>query len=428
MSERWDKTEKYVIISADMHAGAQLREYKDYLPKRWHEEFEPWADNYVSPYDDLTRTTAKRNWDSDFRMSELDADGISAEIIFPNTTPPFFDTVQQIGIGLPKTRDQFERRWVGVQAHNRWLVDFCTKAPTRRRGAAQILPNDIDVALAEIRWAKGTGAFAGVLIPGIPPAHVVEPWFHHRYEPVWALCDELDFPVIQHVGTGNPELPADDPVSHAVLITEMSYWVIRTLPHLILGGVFERHPNLKFVPTEQGTAWVLPLVAQMDFMFTATKGAQKNLRPFLTDEVIDRMPMLPSEYVKRNCYWGASFFSPVEAESRYDLGVDHILWGSDYPHNEGTTPQSREALRWTFAHISDEECRKMLAGNAAALYGFDLDALVPVAKRIGPTVEEIHTPLPNPESTPTGQFARPFEGGDALDCWADEAELLPTLK
>jgi hypothetical protein len=72
----------------------------------------------------------------------------------------------------------------------------------------------------------------------------------------------------------------------------------------------------------------------------------------------------------------------------------------------------------------------MLAGNAARLYGFDLAALVPVARRIGPTVEEVHTPLSVTESTASasGGFSRPFEGGDALDCWSDEEQMLTTLK
>jgi hypothetical protein len=75
MVDDWETIDRYVVISADMHAGGQLSEYKSYLPKAWHEEFEAWKDSYESPYDDLTRTTAKRNWDSNFRMSELDADG-----------------------------------------------------------------------------------------------------------------------------------------------------------------------------------------------------------------------------------------------------------------------------------------------------------------------------------------------------------------
>src|SRR5262249_38216814 len=82
-----------------------------------------------------------------------------------------------------------------------------------------------------------------------------------------------------------------------------------------------------------------------------------------------------------------------EIKTRDVVGVDHIMWGADYPHVEGTTPYSREALRATFADVPVDECRRIFAGNAAAVYGFDLELLAGVAGRVGPTVEEIHTPL-----------------------------------
>ena len=157
--------------------------------------FDVWADAYISPFDDLVHATANRNWDSDFRLQELDADGISAEILFPNTIPPFFETVTNIAIGLPITQEDFDRRWAGLQAHNRWMVDFVSLAPKRRRGLVQIFPNDVDAAVAELRWARETGAFGGLLLPAVPPGHAVEPLFHTRREPLWgAWRAELNTP------------------------------------------------------------------------------------------------------------------------------------------------------------------------------------------------------------------------------------------
>ena len=93
-----------------------------------------------------------------------------------------------------------------------------------------------------------------MLIPAVSPGDpLVAPLFHTRYEPIWALCDELDLTVVQHAGAGSPEMPMDQPASNAVLITEMAMWAQRTVGHLILAGVFERYPTLRFVPTEQGT-------------------------------------------------------------------------------------------------------------------------------------------------------------------------------
>ena len=115
----WDTIDRYVVISTDTHAGADIGDYKPYLPNALHDDFDAWAKTYVSPFDDLIIATASRNWDSDLRIADMDADGVAAEVLLPNTVPPFFPTTPNITISLPRTRDEFEKRWVGVQAHNR---------------------------------------------------------------------------------------------------------------------------------------------------------------------------------------------------------------------------------------------------------------------------------------------------------------------
>src|SRR6476620_3390792 len=111
--------ERYTIISSDGHAGADLLDYKPYLAARWHDEFDAWAAAYENPFADLLAPTAYRNWESERRPAELHSDGIAAEVLFPNTVPPFF---QQSNLtALPPTAEDYERRWAGAQAHNRWL-------------------------------------------------------------------------------------------------------------------------------------------------------------------------------------------------------------------------------------------------------------------------------------------------------------------
>lgn len=417
MGDTWDTIDRYVVISADTHAGAEMHEYKNYLPSSLHEEFERWAATYVSPFDDLMIATAKRNWDSEFRMAEVDADGVAAEILFPNTVPPFFPTVPNITISLPRTREELALRWEGIKAHNRWQVDFCSLAPKRRRGLIQTFPHDIDLAIEEIKWGVEQGCFGGVLIPAVSPGDpVVEPLFHTRYEPIWALCSDLDLSVVQHSGAGSPEMPMDQPASNAVLITEMASWAQRTVPHLILAGVFERYPNLRFVPTEQGTMFIRMPLATLDAMVPTMKSVAGNRTyGMFGGSSVDELTLAPSEYVKRNCYFGASAFSPYESSMIDFLGEDHIMWGSDYPHEEGTTPHSREAIRWALHDQPESRCRKILAGNAGRVYGFDLDALAPIAAKIGPSVAETHTPLGDTGYRAPLAFAgRPFEGGLAL--------------
>ena len=417
MSAKWDEGDRYVVISADTHAGADLLDYKPYLTSEFHQDFDAWAASYISPFDDLIIATAKRNWDSEFRLAEMDADGVSGELLFPNTVPPFFPTTPNITISLPRTKDEFEKRWAGVQAHNRWQIDFCSLAPARRRGMIQIFPNDIEKAIEEIKWGAEHDCFGAVLVPAVSPGDdVVAPLFHTRYEPLWALCSDLDLTIVQHSGAGSPIMPMDQPASNPVLITEMATWAQRTLGPLILAGVFERYPDLRFVPTEQGTMWVRGQLAGLDAMVPTMKSSAANRTyGIFGGSSVDELSMAPSEYVKRNVYFGASMMTPYETGMIDWLGADHILWGSDYPHEEGTAPDSKLALRWALHDRSEEEVRKIAGGNAGRLYRFDMDALAPIAARIGPSVKETSQPVGDTGyMAPMAFAARPFEGGLAL--------------
>jgi hypothetical protein len=104
----------------------------------------------------------------------------------------------------------------------------------------------------------------------------------------------------------------------------------------------------------------------------------------------------------------ASFPSPREAAARYDIGLDRFLWGSDYPHDESSYPNTREALRRSFAGTDTAELRQILGGNAAEVFGFDLDALAPVAARVGPTVDELAQPY---DGIPDGNRSPAFLRG-----------------
>ena len=82
---------RYTVISADSHCGADVVDYRPYLASRFHQEFDAWAATYEVPFADLLGPIRYRNWDSDRRMAEHEADGIVAEVLFPNTVPPFFE-------------------------------------------------------------------------------------------------------------------------------------------------------------------------------------------------------------------------------------------------------------------------------------------------------------------------------------------------
>lgn len=382
----------YVVISADCHGGGELHEYRDYLPSRLHDEFDAWAASYDIPYPDLVGPENYRNWDSDRRLQELEDDGVVAEVIYPNTIPPFFPKASLSEQPPAADAGDVELRWIGLQAHNRWMADFCSKAPGRRAGMVQVMLHDLDAAVAEIRWAKEAGLTGGVLLPGTPPGSGLPQLYEPYYEPLWRVCEELQVPVNHHSGSAAPPM-GDTDEDKVIFMLEVTWWAHRALTHLLVGGVFERHPGLQAVFTEQGTQWVPEELFKLDFFFTRMRTAVGSQEHEWGLPVMEKLPLQPSDYFARQCQMGSSFIRPYEMNAAKQIGYDKILWGVDYPHREGSFPYSREALRASFASVDPVDVQKMVGGNAARVYGFDLDALRPVADRVGPTVAEIAVPL-----------------------------------
>ena len=417
---------RYVILSVDGHAGADVMAYRDYLPSRLYDEFDEWAKGFENPFADLVGSTAYRNWDSARRLEETSRDGLAAEVLFPNTIPPFFP-----GSNLtaqPPRAGEHELRWEGLKAHNRWLADFCGKTPGRRAGMAQILMHDVDAAVEEIRWARDAGLFGGILLPGIPPDSGLTPFIDPVYEPIWATCAELDMPINHHTANASP-VYGQFPATGWMFFVEAGFFSHRALWMLIFAGVFERYPNLRLILTEGGCDWVPGVMRILDHQHgkldpnsNARSGfagiSKKEHREATDSKRIHRAfggmpinPKTPSEYYQQNVWIGSSFITPREVAMRYEVGVDKIMWGNDYPHNEATYPYTRECLRHSFSDVDPVEVAAMLGGNAAKVYGFDLDLMRKVAVDIGaPTVAEIQVPL---DAIPEDATSNAFEEGPA---------------
>ena len=382
-------TDHYTIITADSHAGGSHAQYREYLDERYRDDFDAWRGEYKNPYKDLGDKRKLRNWDDELRNSQQEADGVVAEVVFPNTVPPFFPSF--VLFAKPPKPDEYEHRLAGVRAHNRWLVDFCNEFPDRRAGVGQIFLNDVDDALEDIRWIKEHGLRGGVLLPNIPPdCPWMRPLYDPCYDPVWELCQDLEVPVTIHGGTGNPDY-GPYAVSMLLYITETGFYSQRPLTQFILSGVFERFPRLKFVMTEVGCAWVPPLLERLDDTIRSIRdtGATGEIR-YGDDHVLQKDA---SEYFAQNVWIGVSQPGLADVAARHAIGIDRFMWGSDYPHDEGTHPYTREHLRSRFADVDPAEVKMMLTDNAASLYGFDVEALAPLGAQFGPTVDEIRTPI-----------------------------------
>jgi predicted TIM-barrel fold metal-dependent hydrolase len=388
-------SDHYTIISADTHAGGSHAQYREYLDPEFLEEFDSWRGAYKNPYKDLKDDRRTKNWDSDQRWADQEADGIVAEVIFPNTVPPFFPSF--VLFAAPPKPDEYRQRHAGIRAHNRWLADYVAEAPTRRAGIGQIFTNDLDDAIADVRWIHEHDLRGGVLIPNAgPDVTWVPPLYDPAFDRLWAVIEDLGIPVHVHGGTGSPNY-GRYPAAPLLHITEAVFYSQRPLVQLLLSGVFERFPQLKFVITELGCAWAPPLLEQLDSAMERLSSGKTGELRFSNDVIL---PMLPSEYFARNCWIGVSQPKVADAQTRSALPRDRFMWGNDYPHEEGTHPFTREHLRQVFHGTAESDMRAILAGNAAALYQFDLDALAPYAATYGPTVAELSEPLETMPDSP----------------------------
>jgi predicted TIM-barrel fold metal-dependent hydrolase len=375
-------------------------DYKPYLDKRYHDAFDTWTTSFTDAWADeldqdrpldnrsgVASMSAPLNWDGDLRNEYLDSQGIAAEVLFPNTAPPFYPSGVLTAPG-PRDRDEYELRFAGIRAHNRWLADFCSEAPDRRAGCAQLFLEDVDDAIAEVRWAKEAG-LRGVLLPG---DHVLKManLYYPRYDPLWEACAELELPIHRHATAPTESVYEGGAASQLVAFAEIQFYSARAIGHLIFAGVFERHPTLMFVTTEIASASEiarelikLDMMAKLRDMGTGT--------PFYehVKDALSELKRLPSEYFATNCYVGG----PHDLRQASDAGVPNLMWGADIPHAEGTGPFTIEALRTTLWDVADGDLETLLAVRAAKVYTLDVDRLQAIANRIGPTADQLRTPL-----------------------------------
>ncbi|MDE0066500.1 MAG: amidohydrolase family protein [Acidimicrobiaceae bacterium] len=403
--------EHHIVISADTHCGAGLWSYREYLDAEYLDEFDDWAkfmeqDNERrkelfkgmerSPLevgvDGDPEVFSYRNSSSVERLREQQEDGVVAAVLFPNTQPPFAPPAAT-SFEAPPYSDNFEHRWAGLRAHNRWLADFVSEAPERRAGIIQIFLGDVEGSVKEIEWAAEQGLRGGILVPGAPPDSPFEPLYSDAYEPIWAAAAAAGLPLNHHAGGAAPNFGNHFPASLAMFMLEVQWWTQRALWHLMFSGVFERHPELNYVITETGTSWVPDTLEKLDSFHHRMKYSRYGSESIFGGEAVAKMSLTPTEYFNRQCYIGASFLRPAETEIARSVGVDRIMWGSDYPHIEGSYPHTREHLRLTFARMTPTETTKILTHNAAKVYQFDLDALAPLAEKYCPTKEFVATPI-----------------------------------
>lgn len=392
----------YLVVSADGHAGPPAHVYREYLEDRYREEFDQHQEQleagrmvneeFVKEWDDETGDhELQAAYDSDVRNGILDQEGVAAEVLFPDAdvlgTGRAASSPFGTGLASANGTEPSDVVLAGARAHNRWLADFVAESPKRRIGVGVVpITHGVEAAVAEIHTVAELG-LKGVLIP--------TRWFDRPayldpiYEPVWAACAETGLVLHTHSGAG----PADyglGPGFIAIYAAEAWWWAARPLWVLILSGVFQRHPDLRYVVAENGAWWLPDILARMDEKWEGGHTTRK----FGEDFFKGGMDLKPSEYMDRNCFLAASTPTMDDIERRDRIGVGNILWGNDLPHPEGTYPHTRRWLADRFGDVSEADTRAILGENSLKLYDLDRDTLEKIAAQIGPSIIDVHGKQP----------------------------------
>lgn len=413
-------SERVVIFSSDCHIGLSLPAHKEYLESRYHEKL----DEYVAQVSDLFDAQARvknsvRKYltverversaafsdqvsrDNDRRLKELEADNVVGEVLFANgASVPFAGA---FGMAEAIEGEQAELAMAGQRSHNRWLADFVD--PSRQVGVAILNYADIDAAVREVFWAASAG-LRSVALNGIQ-VNVAPPW-DDRYTPLWNALEETGLPISFHAGAGSgapsnvyqrSETPGQSvrdqrswgALPWAISLTEGLWNSHRPLWFFIWGGVLERHPRLKLAFTEQGSGWIPTALGYMDWQWEYGGHSEDTL-----------LPRRPSEYWERQGFAGASIMTHYEVAHRKEIGIANMMFGTDFPHPEGTLGKTVSYLNHVLARtdITEPEVRAILGENVARCYGLDMAHLQSLADGVGPTMRELVTPSDTPVEDP----------------------------
>jgi predicted TIM-barrel fold metal-dependent hydrolase len=278
------------------------------------------------------------------RAKDMERDGVQAEVIF--------------GILGAATRlnDPIAANEM-FRIYNDWLVDFCKHDPARFIGLACLPYGDIPAAVQEIHRVAKLG-LRGV---ELSCSWDMEPMWHPIWEPLWQTVNEVGLPLHFHT------FPALSPdvlekqkglTRRAAFFTVVSAFqmnLVNILAAIVGAAVLERYPRVRIAFGESGIGWIPYALDRMDFEWE--------------DRFHDLgLKMKPSDYWRRQCK--ATFqFDRIGTKLIDDMGVETLMWGSDYPHGDGVWPESSKYIAEQFGHLPAEVTHKITCENAGKFYG-----------------------------------------------------------
>ena len=280
------------------------------------------------------------------RLADLDADGVHASVMYCEVSA--FRYLYLLKEGNREA----------TRAFNQTMSDFSSVDPSRMIVSYQIPIHDIEGAVEEVRWVAQQGG-KSLQLPVFPAELGLPDYWDTRYDPLWAVIQETGLPICLHIGlnTQLESLAQRDPTPQkGIFVGAVALSTAEPLGMFIMGGVFERFPELKVVFVEPGLGWVSWWLYIVDDL-TTRQGYD-----------FPAIPELPSHYFHRNV--SLTFIDEPDAyrQATERLGVENIMWSSDYPHPVSSWPRSQAIVNEMFDDIPAEDREKIVSGNATRVW------------------------------------------------------------
>jgi predicted TIM-barrel fold metal-dependent hydrolase len=361
------------LISADDHVDVSHDHVKTFLAARFHGDYDTAVAEFGAVMRRAVSNETNQRWreqqglsagDADMarrrheangrlghsnaaeRLKDMDVDGIEASSTYCETSA--FRYLYRLKNGWRES----------TRAFNTALAEFASADPRRLIVAYQIPIHDVDAAVAEVKWAASQGC-KSLQLPVYPAELGLPDYWDGRYDPLWAAIQETGLPICCHIGmnTQLESLARRDPTPQkGVFVPMVALSSAEAMGMWLLTGVFERFPKLKVVFVEPGIAWVAwwlytvdDMVARQDYEFPGLKRA-------------------PSEYFRQNIFLTFIDEPNVVRHAHEIIGINNIMWSSDYPHPVSSWPRSRATAEQITEGMPAAERELVLSGNAARVW------------------------------------------------------------
>jgi predicted TIM-barrel fold metal-dependent hydrolase len=350
------------FISADSHVAVTHDQVKSHLATKWHDPYttaqRAFAERMSRKGAGEANTAAmKQNPHAAFtrpgyrdgaeRLKDMDIDGVDVEVVYSEVSA--FRYLGDMKEGVAEVSKAF----------NDVLADYSSPDPKRLIVSYQVQISNIPAAVAEVQRVAAEGG-KSLQLPVFPNELGLPDYYDERYDPLWAAIQDTGLPICCHIGlnTNLDDLVRRDPTPQkGVMVPMTALSTGEAFGMWIITGTLARFPDLKLVFVEPGLGWVAWYLATVDDMVK-----RQGYR-------FDHLTELPSYYFHRNI--ALTYIDEPDAIQllRHRIGVDNIMWSSDYPHPVTSWPDSRKLIDRSFRGVPDDERDAILCGNAARVWG-----------------------------------------------------------